>query len=168
MGYRTGVRDVVTALVRQRPEGDAAALYELASVYDFAGREPDAEPLYRAALAAGLDRRRRPRAVIQLSSTLRNLGRPQESVALLEEEWTHGDHDGLTDVLVAFLALALADAGRARDAVSRALAALAPHLTEYNAVVARYATALRTSVDTSGTSTPDDMPQAASHCEKTT
>ena len=72
---------LVRALVAERPADDAAALYEHASTYDFAGDETAAEPLYREALAAGLDDYRRPWAVIQLASTLRNLGRPDEAVS---------------------------------------------------------------------------------------
>jgi hypothetical protein len=39
-------------------------------------------PLYWQALETGLTGERRRRAVIQLASSLRNLGRPAESVAL--------------------------------------------------------------------------------------
>ena len=45
----------------------------------------------------------------------------------------------LNDELVAFLALTLADLGREREAVSAALAALAPHLSRYQVSVANYA-----------------------------
>ena len=45
----------VTALVAERPANDPAALYEQASAFDFAGREVEAEPLYRQALAMELD-----------------------------------------------------------------------------------------------------------------
>lgn len=52
------------ALVDEPPDGDAAALYEWASVHDFLGRETEAIPLYRLALEAGLDDRRRIQALI--------------------------------------------------------------------------------------------------------
>lgn len=87
----------VTALVAERPASDAAALYEQASAFDFAGREAEAEPLYRQALARELDEQRRPRAVIQLASTLRTLGRVQESIDLLRDEIALGAQDGLED-----------------------------------------------------------------------
>jgi len=51
----------MAALVRERPEGDADALFELASAHDLLGREADVIPLYRAALAAWLGPGRRPR-----------------------------------------------------------------------------------------------------------
>lgn len=71
----------IDALADLRPDGDPAAVYEQASARDYAGLEGDAEPLYRRALDAGLDEERRPRAVIQLASTLRNLGRADEASA---------------------------------------------------------------------------------------
>jgi tetratricopeptide (TPR) repeat protein len=70
----------VTALAAERPAGDAASAFERASALDHVGREQDAEALYRHALAAGLDDHHRQRAVIQLASTVRNLGRPEEAV----------------------------------------------------------------------------------------
>ncbi|WP_320673180.1 tetratricopeptide repeat protein [Patulibacter defluvii] len=131
------------ALVDERPAGDAAALYEHASALDFAGREAEAEPLYRQALAAGLDDERRPRAQIQLASTLRNLGRPAAAVELLERAIAAAPDDDLAPARAAFLALALVDDRRPAAAVAAALAALAPHVPEYGGAVARYAAALR-------------------------
>ncbi len=134
----------ITALAAERPQDDAAALYEQASALDFAGREAEAEPLYRKAFAAGLDEHRRPRAVIQLASTLRSLGRARESVDILRDEIAAGPQDGLADARSAFLALALVDVGRSEEAVSEALTALARHLPEYNRAVAHYAAELVT------------------------
>ena len=96
---------------------------------------------YRRALAAGLDPVRRRRASIQLASSLRNLGEIDESVALLEAERRRGS-DELDDAVLGFLALALADAGREREAVALALTALAPHLPRYQRSLANYARAL--------------------------
>lgn len=130
----------ITALAAQRPADDAAALFERASAYDYAGQEAAAEPLYRAALSAGLDAQRRPRAVIQLASTLRNLGRPDDSVALLIGD--KDAEDDLGDARTAFLALALMDAGRPADALRHALEALAAHLPQYQRAVRFYASEL--------------------------
>jgi len=47
-------------------------------------------PLYRQALDLGLEGEGRRRAVIQMSSSLRNLDQPQESVALLTAEQEAG------------------------------------------------------------------------------
>lgn len=137
------VVDAIEALAAQRPADDAAALYERASACDFVGSEADAEPLYRAALAAGLDAQRRPRAVIQLASTLRNLHRPAESVELLRDEISVGHDDGLADARTAFLALALVDLGEPTAASAEALTALARHLPEYGRAVAGYASRFR-------------------------
>src|SRR5512142_1481796 len=73
-------------LVGEAPLDHPAALFELASAFDSLGQERQAEPLYRAALEGGLDPYRRRRAVIQYGSTLRNLGRAEEAVALLHHE----------------------------------------------------------------------------------
>ena len=77
-------------------------------------------------------------AVIQLASSLRNLGQPDDSVALLTTELGAGS-DHLDDAVRAFLALALVDTGRDREAVSLALGALAPHLPRYQRSLANYA-----------------------------
>jgi Tetratrico peptide repeat len=95
-------------------------------------------PLYRRSRELGLEGERRRRAAIQLASSLRNLGEPTESVALLEAELA-GTPDPLHDAVRAFLALALADTGREREAVAQALTALAPHLPRYQRSVAAYA-----------------------------
>jgi tetratricopeptide (TPR) repeat protein len=116
----------------------AIAAFERASAYDSTGHPDRAVPLYREALAAGLQGIRRRRAVIQLASSLRNLGDVEESVALLTAERSAGS-DELDDAVSAFLALALVSAGREREAVSLVLAALAPHLPRYQRSVTNYA-----------------------------
>lgn len=119
-----------------------AALFELASAYDALGEEREAEPLYRAALEGGrLDTYRRRRAAIQLGSTLRVLGKAGEAVELLRHE--RGEPpDELDDAVVAFLALALAEADQPREALSIALEALAAHLLRYKDSVTNYAKAM--------------------------
>jgi Tetratrico peptide repeat len=95
-------------------------------------------PLYRRARELGLAGERRRRAAVQLASSLRNLGETAECVALMEAELTQPS-DRLDDAVRAFLALALADTGREREAVALALTALAPHLPRYRRSVAAYA-----------------------------
>jgi tetratricopeptide (TPR) repeat protein len=129
----------IDALADLRPGGDPSALYERASARDYAGLEEQAEPLYRLALDAGLDEERRPRAIIQLASTLRNLGRTDEAIGLLTRDVEASPGDGLDDARAAFLALALYDVGRHGRALSIALTALAPHLPAYNRAVLHYA-----------------------------
>ncbi|OOG64313.1 hypothetical protein B0E45_28325 [Sinorhizobium sp. A49] len=129
------------ALAAELPPGDPVGLFERASAQDSLGREADAEPLYRQALAGGLSGIRRRRATIQLASTLRNLGRIDESITLLEVERTMPS-DELDDAISAFLALSLVDAGRAREAAGLALGRLARHLPRYNRSLKHYAEAL--------------------------
>jgi tetratricopeptide (TPR) repeat protein len=132
------------ALIGELPLDHPAALFELASAHDSLGQEAEAEPLYRAALEGGrLDPYRRRRAVIQFGSTLRNLGQAEEAVRLLHHE--RGEPpDELDDAVSAFLALALADAGKPREALSIALGALSAHLPRYRRSLANYARALMT------------------------
>ncbi|MEU5692931.1 tetratricopeptide repeat protein [Actinosynnema sp. NPDC020468] len=119
----------------------AVAAFERAAAFDSTGRSDLAVPLYREALALGVPGERRRRAVVQLASSLRNLGEVAESVALLTAELAEPS-DHLDDAVRAFLALALVDAGREREAASLALAALAPHLPRYQRSLAHYARAL--------------------------
>jgi tetratricopeptide (TPR) repeat protein len=125
-------------LVAELPADSAVAAYERAAAYDSTGRSDLAVPLYRQALELGLGRDRRRRAVIQMASSLRNLGQAEESVALLTAERDAGS-DELDDAVSAFLALALVDSGREREAVSIALSALAPHLPRYQRSLTNYA-----------------------------
>jgi tetratricopeptide (TPR) repeat protein len=130
------VVDRMRALVAERPADDPVALFEWASVLDFVGREDDAVPQYQAALVAGLDGDRMPQAVVQLASSLRNIGRADEGVELLR---TLGDDTIAGAAVHAFLALCLRDAGRPDEALAVALRALAPTLPMYGRPVAAYA-----------------------------
>ncbi|WP_162943610.1 tetratricopeptide repeat protein [Arthrobacter celericrescens] len=131
-----GTLAAMKALVAEKPHDDAAAVYEWASVHDFLGRESEAIPLYERALELGLDDSRRPQACIQLASSLRNVGRPDEAIRLLEG-FPGGGIVG--DAPDAFRALALFDAGLPGDALRVALAALAKTLPLYGGAVRRYA-----------------------------
>jgi tetratricopeptide (TPR) repeat protein len=126
-------------LVEERSEADPDAIYEWASVHDFLGQQAEAIPLYRAAIANGLDGDRSPQAIIQLASSLRNEGEAESAIDLLQGRAT----DTVTgSSSQAFLALALFDSGRYRDALRVALDALAPTLPLYGPAVSRYANAL--------------------------
>jgi tetratricopeptide (TPR) repeat protein len=125
-------------LVAELPADSARAAYERASAFDSTGHPDNAVPLYRRALELGLDGDRRREAVIQLASSLRNLGQASESVALLTAE-RERQSDDLDDAVNAVLALALVDTGREREAVSVALSALVTHLPRYQRSLANYA-----------------------------
>ena len=134
----TDFRAMIDKLAAELPEGSATAAFERAAAFDSTGHPDRAVPLYRQALETGLTGERRRRAVIQLASSLRNLGEPAESVRLLEAELAAGS-DHLDDAVRATLALALTDVGREREAVSVAITALAPHLPRYQRSMANYA-----------------------------
>ena len=130
----------IDALAAERAADDALALFERAGARDAAGRERDAEQLYRESLAHGLDGSERVQAHIQLASTVRNLGRPLEAIELLDA--IESDSGELHDAVVAFRALARVDAGDVRRAASDALGALARHLPRYRVSLAAYAAEL--------------------------
>ncbi|TPX01171.1 tetratricopeptide repeat protein, partial [Schumannella luteola] len=72
----------IDEIAAEHPD-EPLALFERAGARDSTGDEAGAEQLYRAALAAGLPESERAQCVIQLASTVRNLGRPEESLELL-------------------------------------------------------------------------------------
>jgi predicted Zn-dependent protease len=122
---------LIDELVAERPDTDARAVFESASARDYAHREAEAEPLYRRALALGIDDPHRARTVIQLATVLRVLGRPSEAIAVLQDGFADDPDHYLGDAARATLALALTDIGDWRAATAVALDALASHLPEY-------------------------------------
>lgn len=126
-------------LVAGRPDDDAEALFELAGVHDALGLEDEAIPLYRRAIAAGLEGESARRVSIQLASSLRNVGNSAEAVAILEAMPDAGVDEGARQ---AFLALALHDEGRHGDALRTALLALIPTLDGYRRSLTEYAAEL--------------------------
>jgi hypothetical protein len=107
----------IDALTAELGDDDAVAVFERGAARDSTGHSDLAVPLYRRALELGLDGERRRRAVIQMASSLRNLGRAEESVALLTAERDAGS-DALDDAVAVFLA---------------------PHLPRYQRSAANYA-----------------------------
>lgn len=101
---------------------DARITYEFAGTFDSAGQEQRAVELYREALNSGLREPFRHRAVIQLASSLRNLGEHEEAVRLLDE--LAADRPESIGI-AGFRALALHSAGRSADALGSLLAAVA-------------------------------------------
>jgi len=131
-------RALIDELVAELPPDDPVGLYERGGAFDSTGHPHEAVALYREALDRELAGGRRRQCVIQLASSLRNLGEARESVALLTAELDDGS-DELDGAVRAFLALALVDAGREREAVSVALTALVPHLPRYQRSLSAYA-----------------------------
>ncbi len=135
----------IDSLAAELPPGSAIGLFERGAACDSTGHPDRAVPLYAAALEAGLVGERRRRAVIQMASSLRNLGNPQEALTLLTAE-VDAASDDLDGAVATFQALALADLGREREAVAVALMALSKYLPRYNRSVARYAQQLTNNV----------------------
>jgi hypothetical protein len=144
-GREDAFRALIDGLAAERPAGDPVAAFERACAWDSTGHSDRAVPLYQLALDGGLSGYRRRRAVIQMSSSLRNVGRTEQAVGLLEAERAVDPATldeptrGLADAISATLALCLADTGREREAVAVAVAALAPHLPRYQRSLANYA-----------------------------
>ncbi|GAA3448881.1 tetratricopeptide repeat protein [Dactylosporangium matsuzakiense] len=144
-GHDADFRARIDDLAAELPAGDPRVAFERACAWDSTGHSDRAVPLYRQALDQGLPGYRRRRAVIQMSSSLRNIGRLDEAVKHLEAERSVDPATldeptrGLDDAVSAVLALCLTDAGREREAVSIAVAALAPHLPRYQRSMANYA-----------------------------
>ncbi|MEV5353246.1 tetratricopeptide repeat protein [Streptomyces sp. NPDC052693] len=131
----------VDALVAELPADSPLGPFEQACAWDSTGHSDRAVPLYREALARGLadvSRYKTRRTKIQLASSLRNVGRAEEGVELLEAE-LDAPSDELDDAVRACLALCLSSLGRDREGLSLALGALAPHLPRYQRSMANYA-----------------------------
>lgn len=115
---------------------DPRVLFEIASLHDFLGEEEQAVAPYQQALDSGLSGQKREEALIQLASTLRNLGQFHQAISLLQQfpstSELHADAQG-------FLALALLDAGHSAEAVRTAVTALAPHTRLYARALTAYA-----------------------------
>ena len=131
------------ALAAAHP-GDGRIAYEYAGTFDSAGRAEEAVPLYREALALGLREPYRHRCQLQLASSLRNLGRLEEAIELVDDVVSrHPDSLGAA----MFRALVLHDAGRGLEALRDLMSLLATTSTDedvarYRRSLARYARSL--------------------------
>lgn len=128
----------IDALVAELPTGSAVGLFEQGCAQDSTGHPDRAVLKYQAALDVGLPGIRRRRAIIQMSSSLRNLGNAAKAVSLLTAE-LDAPSDELDGAVRAVLALALVDSGREREAVAHCIMALSKYLPRYNRSMARYA-----------------------------
>jgi len=129
----------IDALVAERPADDPDAVFEAASVRDSVGLEAEAAVLYQRALDLGLAEPKRGQTFIQYASTLRNLGRYEEGLALLNR--LEPDNE-LTDAASAVRALILVSAGRPVEGAAIAVGALAMHLPMYQRSMKNYAAEL--------------------------
>jgi hypothetical protein len=132
----------VDALAAELPADDADGLFHRACARDSWGHSDLAVPLYSKALdLGGLTGENRRRAVIQMSSSLRNIGEAATALHLLFAERDNGS-DHLNDALDCTTALCLASLGREREGLSLVLVALAKYLPRYNRSMTNYGRAL--------------------------
>lgn len=121
------------------PAADGRAAFELAGMYDSMGFEAEAGEEYERALELGLDDARHAQLAVQYGSTLRNLGRLDEAVAVLEAAPVHESTGSAPRVV---LALALHSAGRTDEALRVAIEAQIDSLPRYRRSMRAYAAAL--------------------------
>lgn len=128
------------ALAAECPD-DAVALFELGGACDSTGRTVEAIGYYRQAVDAGLEGFRRREVAVQMASSMRETGQPEQALDLVEAELARAS-DEYDDALAMCKALTLAKLGRDREGLSVALIALAPHLPRYHRSTVAYAKGL--------------------------
>lgn len=129
------------------PAGDGRAAFERAGMYDSKGFEAEAGREYELALELGLDDARHARLAVQYGSTLRNLGRYDEAIAVLRAAPIHESTGSAPRVV---LALALHSAGRKEEALRVAIEAQVETLPRYQRSMRAYAAALTETPDAPG------------------
>ena len=117
---------------------DATVLYEVGGSYDTDGQEETALGYYRRAMDAGLDGRWLRQCYVQYGSTLRNLGRLDESLAVFDEGLQRFPE---SESLGIFRALTLHAAGKPSAALGAVLTVIADRFPTDQ--VQRYEAALR-------------------------
>jgi tetratricopeptide (TPR) repeat protein len=140
-GYEVGDETIarIDALAAERGPDDARAEFERGGARDSAGRPAEAVALYRRALALGLDEEHRPQCVVQLASSLRNMGEYDDALDVIRAEQESFPDSSYADAISAVHALVLASAGRPAQGLSVALLALVPHLPRYHRSMTAYA-----------------------------
>lgn len=126
-------------LAQSCPGADGRAAFELAGMCDSMGFEAEAGAAYERALEQGLDDARHARLAVQYGSTLRNLGRLDEAIAVLRAAPTHPSTGSAPRVV---LALALHSAGSKDEALRVAIEAVVDTLPRYQRSMRSYAAAL--------------------------
>ncbi|MBL3700629.1 tetratricopeptide repeat protein [Leucobacter luti] len=135
----------ISVLASELGPTDPRGPFELGGAHDSAGDEAAAALHYERAIELGLSGSARAELDIQYGSTLRNLGRHDEAVAVLARHVGDTERDpALGAAPEAFLALALHSAGRSDEALAVALEALIPTVPRYQRSLRGYASALRT------------------------
>ena len=117
--------DALKPLYQAHPE-NSRVLYEIGGAYDTDGQEEKAANFYERALAHGLSGDLLRRCYLQYGSTLRNIGRVEESLAVFRTaRQTFPDSPSLAT----FQAVTMHAAGRPNDAIATLLQVIAEHVT---------------------------------------
>ncbi|WP_328812441.1 tetratricopeptide repeat protein [Rhodococcus sp. NBC_00297] len=140
-----------THLARTHPD-HGPALFELANALDADGQEALAERHYRQALDLGITGDRQRRCVVQLASTLTELGKPDDVLLLLVD--VGAEHPEWAEVGV-FRAIAEHRAGRPNTAVAQLLSVITEH--NGNQDLDRYRAAWREAVSAIQSSEHDSV-----------
>jgi tetratricopeptide (TPR) repeat protein len=122
----------------ERHPRDPRVLYEVGGAYDTAGEETTALSFYEQAMSEGLKGDVRRRCYLQYGSTLRNLGRLDESMALFAQARREFPD---SVALRAFESLTLHAAGQVNTALASLLALLADNV--HSEEIDRYKPAMR-------------------------
>ncbi|MCC3290625.1 tetratricopeptide repeat protein [Arthrobacter sp. zg-Y1110] len=128
--------------VLDRYPDNARVLYEVGGAYDTAGEEATAAGFYEQALALGLEGDVLRRCYLQYGSTLRLLGRPEDSLAVFAR--ARQSFPGSVSLGV-FEALTLHAAGKANAALAGLLVLLAENVSSED--LERYLPALHGNAD---------------------
>ncbi|UFU00052.1 tetratricopeptide repeat protein [Radiobacillus kanasensis] len=115
----------------------ARAKFELANAYDFTGQENKAIPLYEDAISIGLDAEYEAYALLQLGSSLRNVGRIDDAIRILSDaEQRYSEFPSISMVL----GMAMHDKNRNAEALGITLDVILRHVKTSDIV--RYRVAL--------------------------
>jgi tetratricopeptide (TPR) repeat protein len=107
--------------IASQNRASARAIFELANALDYLGREAEAIPLYEEALRLELPAEYQAYALIQLGSSLRNVGRAKEAVELLAKaEQAYPEYPSIS----IFLGLSLYSEGRHAEASKTVMEAM--------------------------------------------
>ncbi|WP_400241657.1 tetratricopeptide repeat protein [Niallia sp. JL1B1071] len=107
-------------IVKKYPNS-ARAKFELGNVYDYLGQEIKAIPLYEEALRMGLKAEWEAYALLQLGSSLNNVGKLQDALSVLTEAETRFPH--LLSISM-FLGITLHNANKESEGMKTVLRAI--------------------------------------------
>ena len=133
--------DAFEEVLREHPD-EPRVRYEVGGAYDTDGQEERAVGYYERALSLGLDGELRRRCLLQYGSTLRNLGRLEESLAVFDRAIAEYPSSASLPV---FRALTLHAQARPNAAIAELLGAIADHVDAPE--IARYKAAIRGNAD---------------------